>query len=171
MRPVSPIPVLPTCFQIWHFTVSHLLVLQAVARCSGTQFLLPPSPNWILPVTASICCSPAAMDHSKQEISGDYWTPLPEWLWHFCHHSQYFFHWSCYRLDLPICSLSSRLSSCHRAFNWQFPLTQPGYSDGSLQAGRRTSLLMALLVDFDHDTAKLPHSCREDWMELGLGNA
>lgn len=35
----------------------------------------------------------------------------------------------------------------------------------------RTSLLMALLIDFDRDTAQLLHSCREDWMELRLGSA
>lgn len=35
----------------------------------------------------------------------------------------------------------------------------------------RMSLLMALLIDFDRDTAQLLHSCREDWMELRLGSA
>lgn len=60
-----PAPCPPSCSKVF----SH-----------SASLLLPPSPTWILLVTVTIFCSPAAVDHSAQET----WeTPLPEWLWHF----------------------------------------------------------------------------------------
>lgn len=79
---LTPNPVLLTFLQ------AHLLHTPPCPPSCSKVFwhsgsVLPPPPTWILLVTAMIFCSPAAMDHAAQEPWEYYWTPLPEWLWHF----------------------------------------------------------------------------------------